>query len=108
MIRESVDETISVSGKRIRLTAKQWVHIIESHDYMSGNIEKVLETVNTPDCVVKGRKETLIALKHYPETSISEKDCVVVYKENKDGFVITGFFTSKPQTIKKGNTIWEK
>ena len=108
MIRESLDETISVSGKRTRLTAKQWVHIVESHDYMSGNVEKVLETVNSPDCIMKGKKGELIALKHYQKTSISEKHCVVVYRENRDGFVITAFLTSKPQTIRKGSIIWEK
>jgi len=102
-----MEKTKSVRGRLIRLTYKQWFHIIESHDYMAGNIEKVLETVYRPGFIVKGTKGELIALKHYLRTNITDKCCVVIYKENNDGFIITAFFTSKPETIKKkGEVIW--
>ena len=105
----NIIETIrAISGKIIRLTYKQWYHIIESHDYMAGNLEKILETVNSPEYIVKGSKEELIALKHYSKTNLGEKHCVVIYKENKDGFIITAFFTSKPETIRKEGIIWKK
>ena len=100
--------TKSASGKIIRLTYKQWFHIVESHDYMAGNISNILETVNSPDCIVKGFKGELIALKYYPKTNLGEKHCVVIYKENRDGFIITVFFTSRPETIKKRGVIWQK
>ena len=100
--------TTSISGKEIRLTLKQWFHIVESHNYMAGNVEKILETVNKPDLIVKGYKEEFIALKFYSETNISSKWCVVVYKENESGFIITSFFTSKPDTIEKRGVIWKK
>lgn len=100
--------TKSISNKIIRLTLKQWFHIIESHDYMAGNMDRVLETVNSPDCIVKSSRGELIALKHYAKTNITEKDCVVIYKENEDGFVITSFLTSKPETIEKRGAIWQK
>jgi hypothetical protein len=105
---EVLETTRSVSGKIIRLTGKQWLHIIESHDYLAGNMSKVMETVNSPDYIVKGLKDELIALKYYAQTNITNKHCVVVYKENKDGFIITAFFTSKPQTIRKGGVTWQK
>lgn len=99
----------ALSGKNIRLTLKQWIHITESHDYMAGNKEKVLETVSEPDFIVNGKMNALIALKHYDKTNITEKYCVVVYKETEiDGFVITAFFTSKPETIKSSGIIWKK
>jgi len=100
--------TTSISGKEIRLTLKQWFHIVESHNYMAGNVEKILETVNKPDLNVKGYKEEFIALKFYSETNISSKWCVVVYKENESGSIITSFFTSKPDTIEKRGVIWKK
>jgi len=68
----------------------------------------VMETVNSPDCIVKGIKGELIALKHYSKTNIKEKHCVVVYKENREGFIITAFFTSKPETVRKRGVIWRK
>ncbi|HAW50699.1 TPA: hypothetical protein DCX16_07105 [bacterium] len=103
-----IETTRSISSKVIRLTLKQWFHITESHDYMAGNITIILETVNSPDYIVKGLKDELIALRYYSKTNLGEKYCVVVYKENKDGFIITAFFTSKPETIKKGSVLWQK
>lgn len=105
---EVLEITKSVSGKIIRLTYKQWFHIVESHDYMAGNISNILETVNSPDCIVKGFKGEFIALKYYSKTNLDEKHCVVIYKENRDGFIITAFFTSRPETIKKRGVIWQK
>ncbi|TAK65949.1 MAG: hypothetical protein EPO24_02000, partial [Bacteroidetes bacterium] len=52
--RESIASVKSISGKTIRLTFKQWSHIIESHDYKAGNIEKILETVANPERIAKG------------------------------------------------------
>ena len=70
-------------------------------------------TFETPDkqfinATMKGSKDEFIALRHYSKTDLGEKHCVVVYKENKDGFVITAFFTSKPETIIKRGVIWQK
>jgi hypothetical protein len=110
MRKEDVLETTKdISGREIRLTSWQWLHITESHDYMAGNIDKVMETVNSPDCLVEGLKGEILALKYYPKTNIMEKHCVVVYRErDKDGFIITAFFTSKPETIKRRNVIWKR
>jgi len=105
---EMIETTKSVSDKIIRLTVKQWLHIIESHDYLAGNMSKIMETVNSPDYIVKGLKNELIAIKYYAQTNITKKHCVVVYKENEDGYIITAFLTSKPQTIRKGGVIWRK
>jgi len=103
-----VGVTISKNDVHIRLTYKQWVHIIESHDYMAGNLDLVLESVEDPDYIVHGWTDELIALKHYDKTSISEKYVVVVYKEDKEGFIITAFMTSKKDKILKRGIIWEK
>lgn len=98
----------SKNGVIIRLTYKQWVHILESHDYMAGNSELVMETVEDPDYIVSGWTDELVALKHYGKTSISEKYVVVVYKENQEGFIITAFMTSKEDKILRRGVIWEK
>jgi len=93
----------------IRLTYKQWAHIVEAHDYMSGCLDTVIETLSDPDCVVRGWTDELIALKHYTNTVISEKTAVVVYKEeNHGGFVITAFMTSRPEQISRRGILWQK
>ena len=99
----------SVRGHTIRLTYHQWVHIAESHDYMSGNREKVLETVADPNKLVAGDLGATIALRHYAATNISEKTCVVIYRDEENGFIITSFLTSRPdKTIRRGATLWQR
>jgi hypothetical protein len=74
---------ISKNGVLIRLTHKQWAHIVDSHDYMAGNMDVVMESVEDPDYIVRGWTDEPIALKHYERTSISEKYMVVVNMLNK-------------------------
>ncbi|MFQ5710048.1 MAG: hypothetical protein ACE5HO_21545 [bacterium] len=99
----------AVSGKVVRLPLRQWAHIVESHDYMIGNVELVRQTLESPDYIVSGFEGAKIALKSFSKTSISKKTCVTVFRENKDGFVITAFLTSKPSKIlNRGVVLWEK
>lgn len=100
---------ISKNGIPIRLTLERWAHIIESHDYMAGNQDLVLETVESPDYIIKGEKDEIIVVKHYDKTSISEKYLVVIYKESqKDGFVITSFMTTNKERLLKKEVLWPK
>jgi len=93
----------------IRLTYKQWAHIMESHDYMSGCLDVVIETISEPGYIVRGWTDELIALRDYERTVISKKTVVVVYKElDQDGFVITAFMTSRPDQILRRGVIWQK
>ena len=66
------------NGKEIRLSEERWYHIVESHDYMAGNQDIIFETLESPDIIVKGRKEEFMAIKYYAKTSISEKHAVVI------------------------------
>lgn len=100
---------VSKTGRKIRLSDERWSHIIESHDYMAGNKDLVLETLEHPDIIVNDEEDALIAIKHYLKTSIGEKDVAVVYKESKDdGFIITTFMTSKIDKIMRRGVIWKK
>ena len=45
---------ISKNSVPIRLTYKQWAHIIDSHDYMAGNLDMVLESVE------KSKQDTIL------------------------------------------------
>ena len=87
----------SVSGALIRLTAERVGHIIARHPEMIEEEQRILDTVESPDLIQKGDAGTLIALKHYSRTPLTEKYCAVVYRElNGDGFILTAYFTSKP------------
>jgi hypothetical protein len=49
----------------------------------------------------------VLALRAYKKTSISQKTAVVVYRDEPDGFLITAFFTSRPDKLKRrGPVVW--
>ena len=100
----------SYNGVSIRLTHERWGHIVEAHDYMAGLHEWVLETIAEPDVIAKGWAGGLIATQYYPETPITEKHLVVVYREldPTDGFVITAFMTSNVERVWKRGTLWQR
>ncbi len=99
----------SVFNNPIRITARQWAHVTEAHDYMSGNMDKVLETLAEPERIIAGAQGERLALRDYAATNITRKTAVVVYREQPDGFLITAFFTSKPDKIeKKGQKLWSR
>jgi hypothetical protein len=99
----------SVLGHEIRLTAERWAHIVESHDYMAGNYDLLLETLISPDQVVQSPECEHYALRNYSSTSLGPKTCVVIYRDDDNGFVITSLLTSKPQQfVKRGVTVWKQ
>jgi hypothetical protein len=74
---------------------------------MLGEEERILEVVTSADYVQEGDSATLITIKYYPKTPLTEKYCAVVYREldDGDGFVLTAYFTSKPSERRK--TVWK-
>lgn len=100
---------ISKRGISVRLTHERWSHIVESHDYLAGHLDLVVETAGDPDYVVTGVKDELLAVKGYNRTVIGEKHVVVAYKEQgQDGFIITAFMTSKIDKLLKRGIKWQK
>ena len=101
---------LSKEGCRVRLTRERWSHIVESHDYLAGLHEWVLETIGDPDAVCAGWEGTLTATRFYPKTPITEKHMVVVFRERVegDGFVITAFMTSRAEKVWQRGMLWQR
>lgn len=93
----------SIENTPIRLTNERWNHIIRRHPELDGQKEKVLETINKPDFIQVGDMDDLLAIRHYLNTPLTTKYLVVVYKEleEKEGFIITAFFTNHPSKRRK-------
>ena len=53
---------------------------------MAGNQDLVFETLESPDTIIDGGKDELIAVKHYIRTSISDKHVVIYKEQERDGF----------------------
>jgi len=109
MVDDVLYTVTSVFGNTIRITARQWAHVTEAHDYMSGNMDKILETLAEPERIIAGQQGESLALRAYASTNITRKTAVVVYREEEEGFLITAFFTSKPDRIeKRGDILWSQ
>jgi hypothetical protein len=53
-----VDTALSVEGVPIRLTAERWFHVVENHDDLAGYYDDVLETIENPDFVMRGYRDS--------------------------------------------------
>ena len=72
---------------------------------MAGHRNEVLLTIAAPDFVVEGVKDELMATRFIR----MDKALVAVYKEeNKDGFVLTAYFTTKTDKLLNRKIQWKK
>ena len=96
-----MDIVYSVNGVPIRMTAERWFHITLSHDDLNKYYEKILETVENPDCILAGYGGTYIAVRGMGK----KRYLCVIYKElaPEDGFIVSSYFTSQVDLSKR---IW--
>ena len=73
---------------------------------MAGYYFEILETIENPEVIYKGREGEFIAVKEIEKS----KYIVVIYKETskEDGFVITSFLTKRKKQLERRPKIWEK
>ncbi|MEW6556177.1 MAG: hypothetical protein AB1349_02355 [Elusimicrobiota bacterium] len=103
-------EVKSITGKTIRLTAIQWVHIRKRHPEMDNQLSKLTITIQQPDLIYYCPEEDNVHYyKHFKETPVSEKYLLLIAQHtNGDGFVITAFFVKKIRKEKKEVVYGEK
>ncbi|MEX0920984.1 MAG: PBECR2 nuclease fold domain-containing protein [Candidatus Pacearchaeota archaeon] len=90
------------TGRKIRLTNKQWKHIQE-HPHMHESLEKIKEVIKNPLTIRKGEFDNKVNYfyKEYKEMSPKERYLFISVKYlNGDGFVITAFYTNKITGLK--------
>ena len=97
-----------IHGRQVRLTNERQEHIEADHPEISGQIDKIQETLSNPDKVIRSKTDPDVELfhKHYDITPVTEKYlCVVVKAVAGDLFILTTYFAD---TIKRGEILWEK
>ena len=80
-------------NKNIRLTEKQWNHIIFRHPIMVNKINQIIETIESPTVIKKQTYGILKFYKHFK--SINGYIMVAVKILNDEGFVATSYVTRK-------------
>jgi len=93
----------SVNGIPIRLSHERWYHVVESHDDLASHFDEVLDTIESPDLVLRGSSGALKAARNVGRG----KWLVVIYRElsKQNGFVITAYFL---ETRPKGEAVWQR
>ena len=97
-----------VHGRQVRFTGERREHIESDHPEMSGQLEKIENTLSSPDIIVKSRTDPQVELfyRSYRTTPVSEKYlCVAVKALEDDLLIVTAYFTD---TMKRGEVVWRK
>jgi hypothetical protein len=95
-----------IHNRRIRLTRERQKHIKSDHPEMSGQIDKIQDTLLNPDMIVRSKTDSEVELfyRHYDVTPVTEKYlCVVVKVLTGRSFILTAYFTDR---IKRGQVLW--
>jgi len=103
----SLLQATTPNGRVLKLTNEGWRHICTVHPELEGELEKVNQTMKSPDFIKQGnRADTFMYYKFFPTTIIYRKYLVLVIKYlNTEGTVLTGYFTER---IRKGDVLWRK
>ena len=92
----------------IRLTARQWGHIIDAHPDMLGMESVVQETLEDPDEVRRSRDDPNTVRLYYMRYTTPQSGkmvCVIVKFLEDDAFILTAYQTYR---IIDGELIWRK
>ena len=71
-----MDIAYSVKRVPIRLTDERWSHIVNAHDDLAGYYDNCLETIESPDLILRGLRGSLKAVKAYGKN----RYLVVIYR----------------------------
>ena len=97
----------SVRGVPIRLTKERMAPIVKGHPELMNKENEILQIINAPEIVFQGDSGSLLAIKKFHKTPVTEnKYLVVAYKESSesDGFVLTAYYSSD---LKRRLIIWK-
>ena len=90
---KNVFETTDKTGRKIRLTKRQWDHITEKHSDMVGKEEEIKKALIKPDAIIPHKFDDMS--RNYYLHNKNEKAYLLVSVRylNGEGFVITAFYT---------------
>ncbi|MBS3080844.1 hypothetical protein J4221_05205 [Candidatus Pacearchaeota archaeon] len=89
-----VFEVIDKTGRKIRLTKKQWSHITMKHPQVAINKEHIIETLKKPlKIILPYDGDKYYYYNYYKQKEGPKKYLKVIVKYlNGDGFIITALF----------------
>ena len=90
-------EVIDKTGRKIRLTKKQWSQISRKHPQVASCYEEIIDTLKNPLKITQSYEETkYYYYKYFKHKTEPEKYLKVIVKYlNGEGFIITALFDRK-------------
>ena len=89
-------EITDKSGRKIRLTEKQWSHIMKRHPSMKKYINEIQDTIKMPFKIMDYPNSKGYYYRNYKHLKLPNRFILIVVKYlNGDGFVITAYQTNK-------------
>jgi len=91
----NVFEIVDKTGRKIKLTKRQWTHITTKHSDLSGKEENIKMAVEKPDVVILQKFDNNTG--NYYKYDKNEKAYLFVAVKylNGEGFIMTAFYTQK-------------
>lgn len=86
-------EITDQSGRKIRLTAERWEHIVARHSELGSKIEEIRHTIVNPSFQVRDGTDRNLGYNHIYIKEEGFYLIVTVKYLNGDGFVITAFYS---------------
>ncbi len=86
---------VDKTGRKIRLTKRQWNHITTKHSDLSGKEEEIKRVLEKPDLILQHKFDK--NSRYYYKYNKNDKAYlfIAVRYLNGDGFIITAFYTQK-------------
>lgn len=89
-------EVVDKSGRKVRLTDKQWKHIMKRRPYMQNYLEEIKETLTYPDKLIERPHKKGYYYKKYKFLKKPNQFILVIVKYlNGEGFIITSYLERK-------------
>jgi hypothetical protein len=91
----------SINNVNIRLTDERWEHILDVRPFMRGYEEDVLETVESPELILRAAGGVLVAVVSFGRSGFLH----ALYREvsRTDGFIIMAYFN---ESYNRRQVIW--
>ena len=82
------------TGRKIRLTKKQWTHINKKHPAIANYLDEIKETIENPDAVIESEEENVcLYYKYYKRLKSPYNYILVIVKYlNGEGYIMSAYF----------------
>src|SRR3989344_2267678 len=82
------------TGRKIRLTKKQWTHINKKHPAIANYLDEIKETIENPDAVIESEEENVyLYYKYYKRLKSPYNYILAIVKYlNGEGYVMSAYF----------------